>query len=820
MLAQTFLMVDPVFVDLLANVDDAADRFPVATRPLPHGWQRSLDGGWVYLRPPGVRLPEQGWKVHVSVARDEAEETVETVADYCLRHRVAAKFLRSDRIVHIVNGKQAARTSSGKLITLYPVDDAQLRQVLDDLSIALADRRGPRVLSDLRWGESPLYLRYGGFQEHYCLSPEGEHVLAIRDPDGRLVQDRRGPVFRVPSWVRVPDFVAAGKTSADTTGFPYRVEKALHFSNGGGIYRAVDRASGETVVLREARPHAGLDEEGADAVARLGRERAMLERAAGLGIAPRVLGGGVWAEHHFLATEFIDGERLADAVAARNPLLRAGADPERRAAYTSWALGVLDGVAAALAKLHGRGVVFGDLQPGNILLRPGGDVVLVDFETAFDMAEDHRPGLATPGFAASWARTGIAIDQYALNCLRLSMFVPLTPLMGLSPGKAGELIDLAAESFPLPPGFADRLRHRLKRPSSTTGGRRPSSAAATGCDRPGDASGLGDASWLGALRDAIVCAATPERRDRLFPGDFRQFDRQGTTLAFGAAGVLHALHATGLSDHAEFPEHVAWLIRESARLRWPRPGLYDGLAGVACVLDDLGYGRDARDLLDRVLTLPAGGPGLFGGLSGVGLALLRFGETGRAAEIADRLLALPAAGVRPGLMHGWSGAALLFVRLFETTGAPDHLTAAETLLARDDDSPMAGLDLESGTAGRALALHEYLAHRDHPRFARARDRLLGDLEVELTPAAGLLNGRAGLLACATRLNGDPRILDLHLRRFAVHEAPYHGHRAFAGAVPQRLSMDLGTGTAGVLLAAHAAIEGVPCPLPLIGGRPG
>jgi hypothetical protein len=28
---------------------------------------------------------------------------------------------------------------------------------------------GPYILSDLRWGSGPLYVRYGGFAERYCI---------------------------------------------------------------------------------------------------------------------------------------------------------------------------------------------------------------------------------------------------------------------------------------------------------------------------------------------------------------------------------------------------------------------------------------------------------------------------------------------------------------------------------------------------------------------------------------------------------------------------------------------------------------------------
>jgi hypothetical protein len=75
--------------------------------------------------------------------------------------------------------------------------------------------------------------------------------------------------FGVPDWAPVPGVLAqalADRARASTAEFPYSVERALHFSNGGGIYIARPVGGGDQVVLKEARPHAGLDQRGDDAV--------------------------------------------------------------------------------------------------------------------------------------------------------------------------------------------------------------------------------------------------------------------------------------------------------------------------------------------------------------------------------------------------------------------------------------------------------------------------------------------------------------------------------------------------------------------------
>jgi hypothetical protein len=55
---------------------------------------------------------------------------------------------------------------------------------------------------------------------------------------------------------------------------------------------------------------------------------------------------------------------------------------------------------------------------------------------------------------------------------------------------------------------------------------------------------------------------------------------------------------------------------------------------------------------------------------------------------------------------------------------------------------------------------------------------------------------------------DGAIAD-HVHRLAWHALPYEGHLAFPGHRLLRLSMDLATGTAGVLLALGAALHDEP-----------
>ncbi|BFU45300.1 class III lanthionine synthetase LanKC [Krasilnikovia sp. MM14-A1004] len=822
-----YCQADPDFFETPARMRDTDSRFATADRALPDGWHAREQDLWVVLEPPGAELPEQGWKVHVSATPDTAGAVCDTVVDYCLRHGIAVKFLRSRAAVQLLNSKHVARGASGKLLALYPRDEEQLARTLPDLAGMLRGHTGPYILSDLRYEDSPVYVRYGAFQAMTCPGPNGEPVYAIREPGGRLVPDDRSPRFTIPSWVTPPPVLhesLARRAAGGAEQFPYRIERPLHFSNGGGIYLATPQDGDGHVVLREARPYAGLDGNGLDAVARLAVERTMLARLDGLDCVPRLLGHFVVWEHEFLVEEYIEGQTLMAEVFDRYPLVGPDATPEARSAYVRWATDMLARVDHALSAVHARGVRFGDLHPANIMVRPDGRVVLVDFEIAGDLDDTGQPGLAAPGFEAPAGLTGRAADAYVLDCLRQWMFLPISPLTERDPVKLASLTEDITEEFAVPKAFGARLVRRF------TAAHGP-----LGDDGPARLLGAEEPDWP-RIRDSIVrgilASATPERTDRLFPGDPQQFATGGFPVAYGAAGVLWALHQAGAEVPAELMD---WLAAAAARATDPRPGLLDGLHGAAVVLDVLGRPDAAREVCDRARKLDLATPGVHGGLAGAGFSLLHFADScgdeallSEAVDVGHRLGDMLTGEVpfrRVGLQHGLTGVALYLLDLHRRTGDPRMLELAAEALRREvaqgrflPDGTFQLLEanryltyLGTGSSGLALVLARYLAHADADRAARdgfpaAIDGVRTACRAVFVRHPFLFEGRAGTIA-ALRLLAVPEdrpLIRAHVRRLGWHALSHRGQLAFPGNQLLRLSMDLATGGAGILAALGVA----------------
>jgi serine/threonine-protein kinase len=149
----------------------------------------------------------------------------------------------------------------------------------------------------------------------------------------------------------------------------------------------------------------------------IAREAAVLRHVGGRP-APAVRSEGIHEGRPYLALEWIDG--VGSHVRA-NELLEAGAEPGAL-------LELCIEIVRAYAELHERGVLHGDVHPGNVLVAADGSVGVVDFGlgTAVDSGASHHGGVAyyfDPQHAAAELGRGDggpltpAAEQYSVAAL-------------------------------------------------------------------------------------------------------------------------------------------------------------------------------------------------------------------------------------------------------------------------------------------------------------------------------------------------------------------------------------------------------------------
>jgi serine/threonine protein kinase len=166
----------------------------------------------------------------------------------------------------------------------------------------------------------------------------------------------------------------------------YRLLSLIGAGGFGSVHLALDQ-QGRTVAVKVLHPHVAGD---TVALARLAREVETMRKVRGPHIA-EVLDASLTGERPYLVTRYIQGRPLSTMVAADGPVT---GDALLRLAR---------GLAAALAAIHGAGVIHRDLKPANVIVADG-EPVVIDFGIAFalDSAAVTVSGavLGTPGYLA------------------------------------------------------------------------------------------------------------------------------------------------------------------------------------------------------------------------------------------------------------------------------------------------------------------------------------------------------------------------------------------------------------------------------------
>jgi outer membrane protein assembly factor BamB len=186
---------------------------------------------------------------------------------------------------------------------------------------------------------------------------------------------------------------------------PYRLLGVLGEGGMGKVYFGQD-ATGSTAAVKVLRPELAYDQGLAQ---RFVREARMAQAVTSRGVA-RVLGAQTEGGRPWLATEFLTGPTLDQAVRAHGPL-------------DEQAVRVLAAdLARTLADIHAAGLIHRDLKPANIVLTSTGPRI-IDFGIA---RPEHGLTLtttgqvpATPGYGAPEQvmghRVGPAADVFSLG---------------------------------------------------------------------------------------------------------------------------------------------------------------------------------------------------------------------------------------------------------------------------------------------------------------------------------------------------------------------------------------------------------------------
>ena len=277
---------------------------------------------------------------------------------------------------------------------------------------------------------------------------------------------------------------------------PYRLHGRLGAGGMGQVFLGRS-AGGRPVAVKVVRAHLATDPEFRE---RFRREIAVARKVSGVYTSP-VIDADVDGPIPWLATAYVDGPSLADAVSEHGPL-----SPTSVRALAA-------GLAEGLNAIHAAGVVHRDLKPANVLLAEDGPRV-IDFgiSQAAEASALTRTGLVvgSPGFMspeqAEGREVGPPSDIFSLGAVLAFAGT------GEGPFGSGSTPALVYRVVYRPPNL-DRLpaevRPLIERCLAKDPAQRPTAAqvlAEAGAVRPGVAVTQLD---VAATRTSLALPATP-----------------------------------------------------------------------------------------------------------------------------------------------------------------------------------------------------------------------------------------------------------------------------------------------------------------------
>jgi serine/threonine-protein kinase len=240
----------------------------------------------------------------------------------------------------------------------------------------------------------------------------------------------------------------------------YRLEDRLATGGMGDVWRAGDVLLGRTVAIKILLPTLGEDPSFGTRFRSEARMLAALDhpgvvRVYDYGETTGPEGGPI----AYLVMEYVDGQPLSHLLAERQRLGPADA------------MAIVAQAAQALHAAHRAGIVHRDVKPSNLLLKPDGAVMLVDFGVARSAAATTSVTRtnAIVGTAmymapeqASGGRVSPATDIYALGAVAYHCLAGHPPFIGGSPLEIA-LRHVTEEPPPLPDDVPEPVRELVGR---------------------------------------------------------------------------------------------------------------------------------------------------------------------------------------------------------------------------------------------------------------------------------------------------------------------------------------------------------------------
>ncbi|NSL86943.1 protein kinase [Chitinophaga sp. Mgbs1] len=605
----------------------------------------------------GQPVAVQGWILHISTIKRQFPAVLQAILPVLQERKLPFRIpATADIKDHIIEGHLGI-PDQGKVITVYPENDAAAVQIAKELIAATAGFTGPAIPTDIHLGHL-VYTRYGGHTPQVLLDEQGLPGKYIYDHKGRLTKDNYPVPFKMPAGIKWPfREITAFKIPRLKKIFrnkylPYIIIKP---DPKGRVIKGINITRFNWCLIKEGKRNMFADDHGRNITERLQWQRFLHEELSDKVPIPKIIDYFEDDGDVYLVMDFVEGVCLDDYYRlifnsnTWNAILTSS-----KITILNYLLEIIDHIDI----LHKNGYIHRDITTANFMISTRKKIVMIDLELAYNI-KINRPDppfkLGTPGYMSpeqeNTEHPDPAQDIYSIGAMLLATFSSFQPL--LFTGQDTEIMEENIHYFIHDNTVANLIIQCLHHdPAARPQIEEIAAVLQTYRDRLNDADIIGfQAPEKDRIQAHVIQAIKGLAHPKMLSLNYwlsptineEGIKNQGhldktfyAGLHEGVSGVIYLLaYASGRGfDISTAAEQITanWNIVLShylALLPELAPGLYAGSAGIALALNAgirAGiFPDDAtnKTYLQRSLDIPLGGLDLANGAAGIGLAVLQ-----------------------------------------------------------------------------------------------------------------------------------------------------------------------------------------------------
>ena len=379
----------------------------------------------------------QGWILHLSLFENQFNACFDQLMKILVEENVSFKIpMNTVCYDNILTGNYGAERL-GKVICIYPENDATLVNIAKKLIKITEGANGPEIRTDFYLGGA-VYCRYGGINPLLTLNTDGNINRYIYNDKKKLIADTYYIPFQKPNFISWP-FKSIRRFKKTK---PPRLLKGkyllitpIKLDIKGNVIKGINITKVFNIkhcLVKEGRKHMGRDSRGREIKDRLLWQYELQKKLVSHINVPKAIDIFDFKGNTYFVMDWIEGRSFSDIIS----------DFHMGMSWTSLSYQTKDHLLSYLLKilntvykLHDLGYLHRDLAPRNFILDSSDELYLIDLELAYNykVRQPYPPfTLGTPGYMSPEQEgrhpATVKDDVYGIGAIMIKIFTDIPPI--------------------------------------------------------------------------------------------------------------------------------------------------------------------------------------------------------------------------------------------------------------------------------------------------------------------------------------------------------------------------------------------------------